>query len=94
MSLFVCVFIFSCNGLGALASLVLDRRAGRDTSAGVLRLAFIVFALALLGKIVFNVRLHHYGFALALPGTVVLLARQAFAFRIADAGDDVPPLAL
>ena len=61
-------------GQGTLAALLSDRRAGRDTSPAVVRVAFVVFALALLGKIVFNVRLHHYGFALALPGTVALLA--------------------
>ncbi len=61
-------------GLGALAWLVLDRRAGRDTSRGVLRVAFIAFAMALLGKIFFNVTLHHYGFALAMPATLTLFA--------------------
>ena len=63
-------------GLGALAVVVLRRREGpgRATSNDALRVAFIVFALALLGKIVFNVRMHHYGFALALPGIAVLIA--------------------
>lgn len=67
-------FALPLIGLAALAALFLERRAGRDTSAGVLRVAFIAFALALLGKIFFNVTLHHYGFALAMPGTVALIA--------------------
>jgi hypothetical protein len=38
-----------------------------------LRLGLIVFALVLLAKIGFNVRLLHYGFALAMPGTLILV---------------------
>lgn len=46
---------------------------GEDPSASVLRIAFIVFALVLLAKIVLNVRLMHYGFALAMPGVMILV---------------------
>jgi 4-amino-4-deoxy-L-arabinose transferase-like glycosyltransferase len=38
------------------------------------RVAWIVWALVLLAKIFFNVRLTHYGFALAMPGTLILVA--------------------
>ena len=47
-------------------------RAGRRGRA--LRLGLIVFALALLAKIVLNVRTYHYGFALAMPGALVVAA--------------------
>jgi hypothetical protein len=40
----------------------------------VLALVFCAFALVLLGKIALNVRAFHYGFALAMPGTVLLIA--------------------
>jgi hypothetical protein len=60
-------------GIGAFVALLGDRRAGRDPSVGVLRVAVIVFAFALLAKIFFKVRLQHYGFVLAMPGTLVLL---------------------
>jgi len=61
-------------GFGVFLALVRARRAGRRTDVLVLRLAIIVFAFTLLAKIFFNVRLYHYGFALAMPGTMVLIA--------------------
>jgi hypothetical protein len=39
-----------------------------------LRLALLIFSLALLPKILLNVHVFHYGFVLALPGTLVLTA--------------------
>lgn len=57
---------------GAKAAAYLrDRRAGKDLGLASLRLVFILFALGLLAKIFFNVRLHHYGFALALPALLI-----------------------
>ena len=48
---------------------------GRETTDRALpRLSLAVFALALLLKIVLNVRAFHYGFALAMPATMVLVA--------------------
>jgi hypothetical protein len=38
------------------------------------RLALVLFAGVLLGKMVLNTRLHHYGFVLALPAAAVLAA--------------------
>jgi len=52
---------------------------GSDAAARAVRLAFPVVALLLLAKIGLWVRIHHYGFALALPAlllTVVLLAHR------------------
>lgn len=39
----------------------------------VLRICLIVFALALLLKMVLNARIYHYGFALAMPATLLLV---------------------
>jgi len=49
-----------------------DREAAACDDARALRLVWIVFSLLLLAKIFLNVRLIHYGFVLALPGTLVL----------------------
>jgi len=38
------------------------------------RIALSVFALCLLAKMIFNTRLYHYGFALAMPATLLLVA--------------------
>ena len=42
-------------------------------SRAILRLTLLVFSLGLLPKILLNVNLTHYGFGLALPGTLLLL---------------------
>jgi len=47
-------------------------RRGPSPPPGVLALA--VFGLVLLGKVLLNVRVAHYGFALALPATAVVVA--------------------
>jgi hypothetical protein len=39
----------------------------------IVRLTFVVLALGLLGKILFDTRLFHYGFVLALPGTMLMV---------------------
>jgi hypothetical protein len=39
----------------------------------ILRLALLVLALALLMKVILSARIHHYGFALAMPGMLLLL---------------------
>jgi hypothetical protein len=57
-----------------------------------LRVAFSLFALSLLAKMIFNVRLYHYGFALAMPAMLLLLAAftswgpRFLAARGADGG--------
>jgi hypothetical protein len=56
------------------ASLVACVRARADVDRPrVLRAALSVFALALLAKMVLNVRVFHYGFALAMPATLVVV---------------------
>ncbi|HUE30199.1 MAG TPA: hypothetical protein VMR79_04955, partial [Verrucomicrobiae bacterium] len=54
--------------LGAAALVSVIARASLET---ILRLSTIVFALVLLGKIILNARIYHYGFALAMPATLV-----------------------
>jgi hypothetical protein len=56
--------------LGAVFA-VLRRSADR---AGAQRAAFALAALALLAKMALNVRIPHYGFALAMPATALLAA--------------------
>jgi len=47
------------------------RRSGDDVQTSVLQLTLLIFAAALLAKILLNVRTFHYGFALAMPATVL-----------------------
>ncbi len=58
-------------GLIALAAVL--RRAG-DGPVVALRLGLVVFSAILLGKIALRAHASHYGFALAMPGTLVLVA--------------------
>ncbi len=67
------------------------RQGGNETPAVVLRLIFSVFAFVLLGKILFNARIHHYGFALAMPATMLLIVAMTswlpqFARRFGGSG--------
>lgn len=52
------------------------RRSGDSKARSRLMLTCMlsVFALALLGKVVLNTRLYHYGFALAMPATLLIVA--------------------
>lgn len=58
----------------AIAGWRLRRRAGVADPADVLRWTFGVFATALLLKIFFFARIWHYGFVLAAPATVLVVA--------------------
>ncbi len=49
------------------------RRGGASVSS-LTRLMFLVFSLALLAKIILAVQLQHYGFALAMPATLAVVA--------------------
>mgnify|MGYP001303223710 CR=1 FL=1 len=60
-------------GLGAFAALLRHQKEEHDTHEDMLRLILILFALGLLAKIFFFVKLHHYGFVLAMPGTMLLI---------------------
>ena len=50
----------------------LRARGGDDARLG-LRHTMSVFALVLLGKMLLNARIHHYGFVLAMPATLLLV---------------------
>jgi dolichyl-phosphate-mannose-protein mannosyltransferase len=59
----------------ATSAWAIRRRRGQpDFPVHATRLAFAVFALLLLPRIVLNARLYHYGFVLALPATLVVWA--------------------
>ncbi len=59
--------------LGAMVHLARQRRRGSGDGAAVLGLGLAVFAAALLAKMVLAARLYHYGFALAMPGALLLV---------------------
>jgi hypothetical protein len=63
------------TALSALAALLLYLRAGdrEQRLAWARRTAFAAFALALLAKIMLNVTLGHYGFALAVPAVMLAI---------------------
>lgn len=55
-------------------TLCLARSVYRREPGAPLRLALVVFSLALLGKLALQVHAYHYGFAMAMPATLVLVA--------------------
>jgi len=62
--------------IGSVWVLVRDVRAGRagpEIQVSIQRVVFVVFSVVLLAKIFFNVSLIHYGFALAMPATMLLV---------------------
>jgi hypothetical protein len=81
--------------LAVLCALAIaDVVRGRTDRAPVLRLATLVFALLLLAKMALFTRTYHYGFALAVPGTLVAIA-ALFTWlpaRIERAGGSARPL--
>jgi len=63
--LLICLF--------ALRPVIRPRGSQADRTAAVLRVALSLFALVLLAKIVLYCRIHHYGFYLAMPATLLLV---------------------
>ena len=53
---------------------VLLRRGEHADRRRLVRFVFAVFALALLSRMILNPRIHHYGFALAMPATLLAVA--------------------
>jgi hypothetical protein len=51
-----------------------ERRGTDESAVLILRLAFSIFALVFLIKIFFNAALFHYGFALAMPATLLMIS--------------------
>jgi hypothetical protein len=64
--------------LCAGAAVVFALRARKGDPAGFLLALWSVFALASLGKMLLKTRIEHYGFALAMPGTLLLVAMVVF----------------
>jgi hypothetical protein len=59
-------------GAVSLVELLRCRDDRRAAARLVLRCALVVLALAMLAKIILNARISHYGFALAMPATLLL----------------------
>ena len=78
--------------LGVLA--FADVVRGRVEHGKLLRLVTVVFALLLLAKMPLFTRTYHYGFALAMPGTLVAIAALVtwLPARIERAGGSARPL--
>jgi len=66
------VFIAAIGLISAVRTLRRPEN-GEARSRLVLICTLSTFALVLLGKMVLNTRLHHYGFALALPATMLIV---------------------
>lgn len=62
--------------LGAILTILFlrKRREAPEAARWVLQIAFIIFALMLLSKMVLNTRVYHYGFVLAMPASLILMA--------------------
>lgn len=61
-------------GVGALAGFVRGRKDAARSAKAILQVAFCALAMVYLLKMILNVRLIHYGFILALPATLVMIA--------------------
>jgi hypothetical protein len=67
--------LLTLTGGAAITRVCIRRRAEYHVSRRLLPLAmWAVLSLVLLGKIILYPRLHHYGFALAMPATIFLVA--------------------
>ncbi|HEX8521021.1 MAG TPA: glycosyltransferase family 39 protein [Tepidisphaeraceae bacterium] len=60
--------------IGALAVAAYDLFCHGITPRRALRLSMILFALLMLAKMILNARVHHYGFVLALPAALMIVA--------------------
>jgi hypothetical protein len=77
---------------GTLLSCSRSEQRGGDAAPAVLLLMWCTFALALLGKMLLNARIYHYGFYLAWPAatvTVILLVWSVPRAVAAGRGDTV-----
>ncbi len=60
-------------GVASVIDFINKKTNLQESAPLILRLTFLVYALALLGKILLNVHVYHYGFALAMPATLILI---------------------
>ncbi len=77
-------------GYGLLRFLRMWRQDPGEAANAALQVAFALFGLALLGKMFLDVKVYHYGFVLAVPGTFLLVvaAIDAFPALVARWGAD------
>ena len=61
-------------GAASLVQFVKKRRDAQQSAPLIIRLTVLVYAFALLGKVILNVHVYHYGFALAMPATLITIA--------------------
>jgi hypothetical protein len=61
-------------GTASLVQFVKKRRDAQQSAPLIIRLTVLVYAFALLGKVILNVHVYHYGFALAMPATLITIA--------------------
>ena len=61
-------------GLVSVAEFIKRGRASSEGASLIVRLTMLVYAFVLLGKIILNVHVYHYGFALAMPATLITVA--------------------
>ena len=57
----------------AVTAYIREKKSGIKCETGILRIGIIVFALSMMIKIFFNVKLAHYGFVLAAPALLVFI---------------------
>jgi hypothetical protein len=83
----VALFMIVLLAVHAVA-FVRTRKDGGDTETVILKLTVLTFATLLLAKIFFHIRFIHYGFALAMPATllVVITLTSWIPTRIERAG--------
>ncbi len=61
----------------AILFLLWRNRKSNATSSFPLSISLVIYALILLAKISLNASVFHYGFALAMPGTLIIVAVAA-----------------
>ena len=58
---------------GGFLQIITHRPPSQDLPATILKLMMAAFSFVLLGKIILNVRVWHYGFALAMPAALMVV---------------------
>jgi hypothetical protein len=69
-------------GYGLLRFLQTWRHDPGEAANAALQVAFALYGLALLGKMILDVKVYHYGFVLAVPATLVLVVTAIDTFPV------------
>lgn len=59
--------------VAVFVQLLRERRRGHDVSTSLLRMVLLCFGLGLQAKMILNAQIYHYGFALMMPSTLLLV---------------------